>query len=94
MVKPSDESKSLTRIAGDLSVPERVLSFRLASGTECAQAGVTGATETAMAMLVRGLIDRDGRRKAHADATGPRRARRAGEQARVRWPASTNRSNR
>jgi hypothetical protein len=36
---------------------ERVLLFCLASGTEWAQAGVTGAT-TSM-MLVRGLVERD-----------------------------------
>jgi hypothetical protein len=44
-------------VAGDLSTPERILLFCLASGTEWAQAGVTGATVTAM--IVRGLIDRD-----------------------------------
>jgi hypothetical protein len=44
-------------IAGQLDVPERVLLFCLASGTEWAQACVTGAT-TSM-MLVRGLVERD-----------------------------------
>jgi hypothetical protein len=44
-------------VAGDLSTPERILLFCLASGTEWAQAGVTGATVTAM--IVRGLVDRD-----------------------------------
>jgi hypothetical protein len=44
-------------IAAELSVPERVLLFCVASGTEWAQAGVTGRTETAM--VVRGLVDRD-----------------------------------
>jgi hypothetical protein len=44
-------------IPGELTVPERVLLFCIASGTEWAQAGVTGATATAM--LVRGLINRD-----------------------------------
>ncbi len=44
-------------VAADLSTPERILLFRLASGTEWAGAGVTGKTETAM--VVRGLIDRD-----------------------------------
>jgi hypothetical protein len=44
-------------MAADLSTPERVLLFCLASGTEWAQAGVTGKTETAM--VVRGLVDRD-----------------------------------
>jgi hypothetical protein len=43
--------------AAELSVPERVLLFCVASGTEWAQAGVTGATATAM--LVRGLVERD-----------------------------------
>ena len=37
--------------------PERILLFCLASGTEWAEAGVTGKTETAM--VVRGLVDRD-----------------------------------
>jgi hypothetical protein len=44
-------------IAADLSMPERILLFCLASGTEWAEAGVTGATVTAM--VVRGLVDRD-----------------------------------
>jgi hypothetical protein len=44
-------------VAADLSTPERILLFCLASGTEWAQAGVTGATVTAM--IVRGLVDRD-----------------------------------
>jgi hypothetical protein len=44
-------------VAADLSTPERVLLFCLASGTEWAEAGVTGATVTAM--IVRGLVDRD-----------------------------------
>jgi hypothetical protein len=43
-------------IAAKLSVPERVLLFCLASGTEWAKAGVTGVTTTMM--LVRGLIER------------------------------------
>jgi hypothetical protein len=46
-------------IAAELSVLERVLLFCLASGTEWAQAGVTGAVTTMM--LVRGLIERDRR---------------------------------
>jgi hypothetical protein len=41
----------------DLSVPERVLLFCVASGTEWERAGVTGATVTAM--IVRGLVERD-----------------------------------
>jgi hypothetical protein len=44
-------------IAAQLNVPERVLLFCLASGTEWAQAGVTGATTTMM--LVRGLVERN-----------------------------------
>jgi hypothetical protein len=44
-------------IAAQLNVPERVLLFCLASGTEWAQAGVTGAITTMM--LVRGLVERD-----------------------------------
>jgi hypothetical protein len=43
-------------IAAELSVPERVL-FCVASGTEWAGAGITGATATSM--VVRGLIERD-----------------------------------
>jgi len=39
-------------VAADLSTPERILLFCLASGTEWAEAGVTGATVTSM--LVRG----------------------------------------
>jgi hypothetical protein len=44
-------------VAADLSTPERIMLFCLASGTEWAEAGLTGKTETAM--VVRGLIDRD-----------------------------------
>jgi hypothetical protein len=44
-------------IAAQLHAPERVLLFCLVSGTEWAQAGVTGATATMM--LVRGLVERD-----------------------------------
>jgi hypothetical protein len=44
-------------IAAQLDVPERVLLFCLASRTEWAPAGVTGATTTMM--LVRGLVERD-----------------------------------
>jgi hypothetical protein len=44
-------------VAGDLSAPERILLFCLASGTEWAEAGVTGATTTMM--LVRGFVERD-----------------------------------
>jgi hypothetical protein len=49
--------KGASSIAADLSTPERVLLFCVASGTEWAQAGVTSATGSAM--LVRGLINRD-----------------------------------
>jgi hypothetical protein len=48
---------STATIATELSVPERVLLFCLASGTEWAEAGITGATVTAM--VVRGLVDRN-----------------------------------
>lgn len=48
---------SASTTAAQLNVPERVLLFCLASGTEWAQAGVTGATTTMM--LVRGLVERD-----------------------------------
>jgi hypothetical protein len=44
-------------IAADLSTPERILLFCLASGTEWAEAGITGTTVTQM--VVRGLVDRD-----------------------------------
>jgi hypothetical protein len=44
-------------IAADLSTPERILLFCFASGTEWAEAGITGATVTRM--TVRGLVDRD-----------------------------------
>jgi hypothetical protein len=49
--------KGASTIAAELSVPERILPFCVASGTEWARAGVTGATATAM--VVRGLIERD-----------------------------------
>jgi hypothetical protein len=49
--------KGASTIAVELSAPERVLLFCVASGTEWAQAGVTGPTATAM--LVRGLVERD-----------------------------------
>jgi hypothetical protein len=44
-------------LPADLSVPERMLLFCVASSTEWERAGVTGATVTAM--IVRGLIERD-----------------------------------
>jgi hypothetical protein len=43
-------------VAADLSTPQRVLLFCRASGTEWAEAGITGAPVTAM--VVRGLVDR------------------------------------
>jgi hypothetical protein len=49
--------KGASTIAAELSVSERVLRFCVASGTEWARAGVTGATATAMA--VKGLIERN-----------------------------------
>jgi hypothetical protein len=49
--------KGASTIAAELSVPERVLLFCVASGTEWARAGVTGTTATAM--VVKGLIERD-----------------------------------
>ena len=48
---------SASTIAAELSVSERVLLFCVASGTEWARAGVTGATATAM--VVKGLIERN-----------------------------------
>jgi hypothetical protein len=44
-------------IAADLSMSERILLFCIDSGTEWAQAGVTGTTVTAM--VIRDLVDRD-----------------------------------
>jgi hypothetical protein len=44
-------------IAADLSTPERLLLFCLASSTEWKRAGVTQSTVTVM--IVRGLIQRD-----------------------------------
>jgi hypothetical protein len=49
--------KGASTIAAELSVPYRVLLFCVASGTEWARAGVTGATATAM--VVRGPNERD-----------------------------------
>jgi hypothetical protein len=40
-----------------LSVPERLLLFCIASGTDWTKAGTTG--ETVTAVVVKGLIDRD-----------------------------------
>jgi hypothetical protein len=49
--------KGASTIAAELSVPERVLLFCVASGTEWARVGVSGATATAM--VVKGMIKRD-----------------------------------
>jgi hypothetical protein len=48
---------SAPNIGADLSIPERILLFCVASDTEWQRAGVTGATVTSM--IVRGLIQRD-----------------------------------
>jgi hypothetical protein len=53
----------------DLSTPERVLLFCVASGTEWERAGVTGATVTAM--IVRGLVERDAGNKLTLTDQGP-----------------------
>jgi hypothetical protein len=50
-------SKQLDAIRAELSIPERILLFCVASGTEWDRAGVTGATITVL--VVRGLIERD-----------------------------------
>jgi hypothetical protein len=44
-------------IAGGLSVPERILLFCLASGTDWQKAAVTG--ETVTVMMVKALVERD-----------------------------------
>jgi len=48
---------SPAKISSDLRVPERIMLFCLASGTDWERAGVTHAT--AQQLLVRALIDRD-----------------------------------
>jgi hypothetical protein len=40
----------LLGLSRDLSVPERILLFCIASGTECAQAGVTGNLDGVFAL--------------------------------------------
>ena len=75
---------SPAKISSDLRVPERIMLFCLASGTDWERAGVTHAT--AQQLLVRGLIDRDqsaGRFKTDtARARGARRiAQAAGRRA-------------
>jgi hypothetical protein len=52
MAKPTPAS-----IAADLTVPERILLFCLASDTDWQAASITHAT--AQHMMVRGLIERD-----------------------------------
>jgi hypothetical protein len=50
--------KDAPSIAAELSTPERLLLFCLASGTEWKRAGVTQSTVTRM-IVVRGLVQRD-----------------------------------
>jgi hypothetical protein len=50
-------AKARADAAPALSIPERILLFCVASGTDWEHAGVTGATVTAT--IVRGLIQRD-----------------------------------
>jgi hypothetical protein len=50
-------SKRADAVHSELSTPERILLFCVASGTEWEWAGVTGATVTVL--VVRGLIERD-----------------------------------
>jgi hypothetical protein len=54
-----DMSKRPAKVdaAPALTIPERLLLFCVASGTDWEHAGVTGATVTAM--VVRGVIERD-----------------------------------
>jgi hypothetical protein len=49
---------SIESIAGGLTVPERLILFCLASGTDWQKAGITYTT--AQHMMIRGLIDREG----------------------------------
>jgi hypothetical protein len=49
---------SIESIADGLNVPERLLLFWLASGTDWQKGGITHAT--AQHVMIRGLIDRDG----------------------------------
>jgi len=57
----SDMTKRPAKAKADatpaLTIPERILLFCVASGTDWEHAGITGATVTAM--VVRGLIERD-----------------------------------
>jgi hypothetical protein len=54
---PSMVKRTPETIGAELSVPERMLLFCLASGTDWAKAGVTHAT--AQHMLVKNLVERD-----------------------------------
>jgi hypothetical protein len=56
MAKPPKLDDPVAQAAA-LNIPERLLLFCIASKTEWARAGITGATATAM--VVRGLIERD-----------------------------------
>ncbi len=49
--------KTKQESAPALTIPERILLFCVASGTDWERAGITGATVTTM--VVRGLIGRD-----------------------------------
>jgi hypothetical protein len=55
MSKPP--AKAATHAAPALTIPERILLFCIASGTDWERAGITGSTVTNM--IVRGLIQRD-----------------------------------
>ena len=65
-------------IAAELSVPERLLLFCLASDTDWAKAGVTHAT--VQHLLVRNLVERD-----HAGRLAPTDQGRAALAALLRW---------
>jgi hypothetical protein len=49
--------KGASTVAAELSVPERLLLFCVASGTEWERAGITASVVTAA--IVRGLVQRD-----------------------------------
>jgi hypothetical protein len=70
--------------ATDLSTPERVLLFCVASDTEWERAGITGATVTAM--IVRGLIEQDAANRLALTEQGGRRAHGADRLMRGRYP--------
>jgi hypothetical protein len=55
MTKPKPDSTVAQTEA--LSIPERILLFCVASGTDWERAGITGATLTAM--MIKGLIARE-----------------------------------